>query len=111
MKQLIILLLLPAFAFSQTKGVVIKQKPDTTGKWHTMEPAYTPDNIRRFASWEINRWSKTEQYIIQSDTIRYFHAILKCDTLHIDHSLFDSTAGRAKVIIVAGKTFELKNNK
>ena len=104
MKQLIIMLLLPAFTFSQTKGRVIDLR-ESSVKWYSIEDAHGPSK-----HWRL-RLDGTEHYTIMFDSFYLFRTTLLRDTLRVDPSLFDSTAKNAKVIIVAGKIFKLKNNK
>lgn len=167
MKQLIILLLLPAFAFSQYRRDIHRvdttrekwkfiletnveiSKPSTryidsmpykwssvpsvidTGRnWYSREPDYKPGHIygkgreetlpaapvrlAMMSEWFADYYDERSahyHYCIKANDRYLFSAECFKDTLRIDPSLFDSTAVKAKVIIVAGKLFELKNNK
>jgi hypothetical protein len=57
-----------------------------------------------FSNYQIT----STRYTVEWDNQILFRAELIKDTMRIEPSLFDSTAVKAKVIIVGGKTFHLK---
>lgn len=58
-------------------------------------------------TFDVYQITSTE-YTVERDNQKLFYAVLIKDTLCIAPSLFDSTAKKAKVIMVGGETFELK---